>query len=275
MKQHLTNNPPHCKLCRMLASPQNRVFPGLVVRISLKNDRVISQTELRAVVVQKLGAGSGKNNVGNTRHCPSQGLESYNLSTAFNLTRPAQQGNHLLTHILAMLLVSAACRDKTVVRQTIIISKQKVHEMELTNGLQYFCRELGQFELPTTHCPRKCICREPPKFVCCDDIRNVVCRFFCVVSIIEIKPLRCNHDWNQICVDGLHNTISLKFIERIGSTWQLWNRASRISIRLHRKQRNNIRLYRFFLKIIPLFSKTQKSKPKPLENNPQTLYPIP
>ncbi len=208
MQQHLTNNPPPCNLCRMLASPQNRVFLGLVVRISLKNDWVISQTELRAVVVQKLEACSGKNSVSNTRHCPSQGLESYNLSTAFNLTRLAQQGNHLLTHILAMLLVSAACRDKTVVRQTIIISKQKVHEMELTNGCQYFCRELGQVELPSTQCLRKCFCREPPKFVCCDDIHNVVGRFFCVISIIEIKPFRCNHDWNQVCVDGLHNTIS-------------------------------------------------------------------
>jgi hypothetical protein len=28
------------------------------------------------------------------------------------------------------------------------------------------------------------------------------------------------------------------------------------------------RLYRFFLKFIPLFSKTQKPKPKTLENNP-------
>ena len=68
----------------MLASPQNRVFLGLVVRISLKNDWVISQTELRAVVVEKLEASSGKNNVGNTRHRASQALESYNLSTAFN-----------------------------------------------------------------------------------------------------------------------------------------------------------------------------------------------
>jgi hypothetical protein len=52
----------------MLASPQNRVFLGFVVRISLKNDWVIAQTELRAVVIEKLEAGSGKNNVGNTRH---------------------------------------------------------------------------------------------------------------------------------------------------------------------------------------------------------------
>jgi len=208
MKQHLTNNPPQCNLRRMLASPQNRVLPGSVVRLSLINDRLISQTELRAVVVQKLEAGSGKNNVGNTRHCASQGLESYHLSTAFNLTRLAQQGNHLLTHILAMLLVCAACRDKTVVRQTIIISKQQVHEMELTNGLQYICRELCQFDLPTTNFPRKCIGREPPKFVCCDDIRNVVSRFFCVVSIIEIEPFRCNHYRNRIYVDGPLNIIS-------------------------------------------------------------------
>ncbi len=154
MQQHLTKNPPQCNLCRMLASPKNRVFLGFVVRISLKNDWVITQTELRAVIVEKLEAGSGKNNVGNTRHRASQGLESYNLSTAFNLTRLAQQGNHLLTHILAMHLVSAACRDKSVVRQTIIISKQKAHEMEFTNVCQDFCCEIGHVELSTTQCPR-------------------------------------------------------------------------------------------------------------------------
>jgi hypothetical protein len=139
-----------------LASPQpeNRVFLGFVVRISLKNDWVIAQSELLAVVVEKLEAGSGKNNVCNTRHRASQGFESYNLSTAFNLTRLAQQGNYLLMHILAMHLVSAACRDRTVVRQSIINSKQKVQEMELTHVCQDFCREIGHFDLSTTQCPR-------------------------------------------------------------------------------------------------------------------------
>jgi hypothetical protein len=138
----------------MLASPQNRVFLGFVVCISLKNDWVIAQSELRAVVVEKLEAGSGKNKVGNTCHLASQGFESYNLSTAFNLMRLAQQGNHLLTHILVMHLVSAACRDKTVVRQSNINSKQKVQEMELTNVCQDFCREIGYFDLSSSQCPR-------------------------------------------------------------------------------------------------------------------------
>jgi hypothetical protein len=37
------------------------------------------------------------------------------------------------------------------------------------------------------------------------------------------------------------------------------------------------RLYRFFLKIVPLFSKTQNPNQKPLETTPipYTLYPIP
>jgi hypothetical protein len=87
MKKHLTENPPRSNLCRMLAIPQNRVFFGFVVRFRLKNNWVIAQSELRAVLVEKLEAGSGKNNVGNARHCFSQGFECYNLSTAFNLTR--------------------------------------------------------------------------------------------------------------------------------------------------------------------------------------------
>jgi hypothetical protein len=136
--------------CRMLASPQNRVFLGFVVRISLKNDWVIAQSELRAIVVEKLEAGSGNNNVCNTCHRSSQDFESYNLSTAFNITRLAQQGNHLLTHILAMHLVSAGCSDKTVVRQSIINSKQKVQEMVLACVCQDFCREIGHFDLSTT-----------------------------------------------------------------------------------------------------------------------------
>jgi hypothetical protein len=86
----------------MKAFPQDRGFLGFVVRIRLKNNRFIAQSELSAVLVQKLEAGSGKNNVGNARYCASQGLERNNLWTAFNLARLAQQGNHVLTHIHAM-----------------------------------------------------------------------------------------------------------------------------------------------------------------------------
>jgi hypothetical protein len=63
----------------MLAFPQNRVLLGFVVRFRLKNNWVIAQSELRAVLVEKLEAGSGKNNVGNALHCASQGFECYNL----------------------------------------------------------------------------------------------------------------------------------------------------------------------------------------------------
>ncbi len=59
----------------MLPSPQNRDFLGFVVRFRLKNDWVIAQSELRAVVVEKLEAGSGKNNVSNTLRA-SQGFQS-------------------------------------------------------------------------------------------------------------------------------------------------------------------------------------------------------
>ena len=102
----------------MKAFPQNRGFLGFVVRNCLINNRFIAESELSAVLrlVQKLEVGSGKNNVGNARYCASQGLERNNLWTAFNLTRLAQKGNHVLTHILAMHLVGACCRD-TVVRQ--------------------------------------------------------------------------------------------------------------------------------------------------------------
>ncbi len=116
MKQHINKNPPQSNLCRMLALPQKRVLFGFVVRFCLKNYWAIAQSELRAVLVEKLEAGSGKNNVSNTSSCPSQGFECNNVSTAFNLTRLAQQDNHLLTHIFAMHLVCACCSDKTVVR---------------------------------------------------------------------------------------------------------------------------------------------------------------
>jgi len=142
----------------MLAFPQDRVFLGFVVRFRLKNNRVIAQAELRAVLVEKLEAGSEKNNVGNARHCFSQGFECYNLSTVFNLTRLAQQGNHLLTHILAMHLVCACCSDKTVLRQSSLIHqlefKTKVQEKALTYVCQDFCREICHFDLFTTQCPR-------------------------------------------------------------------------------------------------------------------------
>jgi hypothetical protein len=67
----------------------------------------------------------------------------------------SQQGNHLLTHILAMHLMSVGCSDKTVVRQSIINSKQKVQEMVLTyhDVCPDFCREIGHFDLSTTQCP--------------------------------------------------------------------------------------------------------------------------
>ena len=71
----------------MLALPQNRVFLGFAVRFRLKNNWVIAQSELRAVLVEKLEAGSEKNNVSDAHHCFPQGFECYNLSTAFNLTR--------------------------------------------------------------------------------------------------------------------------------------------------------------------------------------------
>jgi hypothetical protein len=93
MKSNLTDNPPQSILGRMLAFPQNRVFLGLVVRFRLKNYWFIAQSELLAVVIDKLEAGSGKNNVSNTRHRRSQGFESYNLSTVLNFTRLSQQGN--------------------------------------------------------------------------------------------------------------------------------------------------------------------------------------
>ncbi len=95
----------------MLAFPQNRIFLGLMVRFRLKNYRLIAQSELLAVVIEKLEAGSGENNVNNTRNSRSQGFESYNLSMVLNFTRLAQQGNHLVTHILAMHQVCACCRD--------------------------------------------------------------------------------------------------------------------------------------------------------------------
>jgi len=101
----------------MKAFPQDRGFLGFVVSNRLKNNRFIAQSELSAVLVQKLEVGSGKNNVGNAHYCASQGLERNNLWTAFNLTRLAQQGNHVLTHILAMHLVGSCCSNKKVVRQ--------------------------------------------------------------------------------------------------------------------------------------------------------------
>ena len=68
----MTKNPPQCNLCRMLAFPQNRVFLGFAVRLCLKNYWFIAQFELLAELVEKREAGSGKNNVGNTRHIRSQ-----------------------------------------------------------------------------------------------------------------------------------------------------------------------------------------------------------
>ncbi len=78
----------------MKAFPQDRGFLGFVVSNRLKNNRFIAQSELSAVLVQKLEAGSEKNNVGNARYCASQGLERNNLWTAFNLTRLAQSSAH-------------------------------------------------------------------------------------------------------------------------------------------------------------------------------------
>ena len=46
----------------------NRFFLGFDVRLCLKNYWFIAQSELLAEVVEKLEAGSGKNNVGNTHH---------------------------------------------------------------------------------------------------------------------------------------------------------------------------------------------------------------
>jgi hypothetical protein len=80
MKKQLTEKPPQCNLRRMYSFPQNRVFLGFLVRFRLKNYWVVAQSKLCAVVVQKLEAGSGKNNVGNTRCCLSQGFESSSLS---------------------------------------------------------------------------------------------------------------------------------------------------------------------------------------------------
>ena len=62
---------------------------------------------------------------------------------------------------------------------------------------QDFRREIFQFELSTTQRPRQCVRRETPKFLCSDNIRNVVGRLFGVVFVIEIRPFSCYHDQNQ------------------------------------------------------------------------------
>jgi hypothetical protein len=124
----------------MLAFPQNRVFLGLVVCFRLKNYWFIAQPELLAVVIEKLEAGSGKNNVSNTRYCSSQEFESYNLSKVLNQRRLAQQGNHLVMHILAMHWVCACCHNETVVRQS---------------QLQKTCAINGMHRVPQMFEPRK------------------------------------------------------------------------------------------------------------------------
>ena len=138
----------------MYSFPQNRVSFGFQVRFRLKNYWLVAQSKLCAVFVQKLEAGSGKNDVGNTRCCLSQGFECYNLSMALNLTRLAQQGKHLLTHVLAMHRVCACCRDKTHSLSDNHIIKTKLHEIVRTDVSQDFCRESCHFLLSTTQSPR-------------------------------------------------------------------------------------------------------------------------
>jgi hypothetical protein len=74
MKSNLTKNPPQSILSMMLAFPQKRFFLGLVVCFYLKNYWFIAQSKLLqvAIVIEKLEAGSGKNNVRSTSHCCSQ-----------------------------------------------------------------------------------------------------------------------------------------------------------------------------------------------------------
>ena len=54
IKQPLTENPPQCIFCSLMAFPQNRGFPGFDIRLCLKNDWFIAQSQLRAPLVEKL-----------------------------------------------------------------------------------------------------------------------------------------------------------------------------------------------------------------------------
>jgi hypothetical protein len=189
----------------MLASPQNRVFLGFVVRISLNNDWVIAQTYLRAVVIEKLEAGSGK-------------------TTLVILTTVLPKV--LRATICWLLSISRGLHSKAIICWRISLQctwwALPAGTKQLSDNQSWIpnkkCTKWNSPMFAKTFVMKLVILTFLPRSAL-GNVSVVNCamrwysqcgwRLFCVVSIKEIIPFRCNHDWNQFCVDDPHNIIPL------------------------------------------------------------------